>query len=259
MNGVTIKRFFDEKFPRDLAYEWDNVGLQIGTLNKEITGVLLTLDVTKDIVDEAIKKRANLIIAHHPLIFKPMQNILTDSYKGNVLERLIKEDIAVYVSHTNYDIGHDGMNTVLAEKLGLKNTEILEMLSESHGIGKIGDFEPMKLSEAIPTIKKRLGMKAGRLITNRSGDKVIKKVAISGGSGASHMAMAKYKGADLYITGDVSYHQAHDMLQLGLSTLDIGHYVEKHFMTALKHQLEDYGLTCPVYESSIDQDPFTYV
>ncbi len=259
MNGVTIKKFFDKNYPRDLAYEWDNVGLQIGTLNKEITGVLLTLDVTKEVVDEAVKKRANLIIAHHPLVFKPLSNILTDSYKGKVIERLIKEDIAVYVSHTNYDLGHDGMNTVLADKLGLENPEILEMTSETHGIGKIGDFGPMTLKEALPIIKERLGMQHGRLITNRNGDKIIKKIAISGGSGASHMAMAKFKGADLYITGDVSYHQAHDMLQMGLSTLDIGHYVEKHFSEALKKDLEDAGVDCPIYESIIDLNPFTYI
>ncbi len=259
MNGVTIKQFFETKYPKDLAYEWDNVGLQVGTLNKEITGVLLTLDVTKDVVKEALKKRANVIIAHHPLIFKPLKNILSDSYKGSIIETLLKEDIAVYVSHTNYDLGHTGMNTVLADILGLTDTEILEYETPTHGIGKIGAFEPMPMSEAIETIKHRLNMAHGRLITNRTNDKVIKKIAISGGSGASHMAMAKFKGADLYITGDVSYHQAHDMLQMGLSTLDIGHYVEKHFTKALKQELEEAGLETPIYESAIDLDPFTYI
>jgi len=259
MNGVTIKKFFETKYPKDLAYEWDNVGLQIGTLNKEITGILIALDVTKDVLKEAIKKRCNVIIAHHPLIFKPMKNILSDSYKGSVIETLLKEDIAVYVSHTNYDLGHSGMNTVLANKLNLKNPEILEYETETHGIGKIGDFEPMPLKEALKVIKERLNIQNARLISNKRDDKVIKKIAISGGSGASHMAMAKFKGADLYITGDVSYHQAHDMLQMGLSTLDIGHYVEKHFMDALKEELSEAGVDAPIYTSSVDLDPFTFV
>ena len=259
MNGVTIKQFFETKYPKDLAYEWDNVGLQIGTLNKEITGILIALDVTKDVLKEAIQKRANVIIAHHPLIFKPMNNILSDSYKGSVIETLLKEDIALYVSHTNYDLGHSGMNTVLANKLNLKNPEILEYETQTHGIGKIGDFEPMALKDALKVIKKRLNIQNARLISNKRDDKVIKKIAISGGSGASHMAMAKFKGADLYITGDVSYHQAHDMLQMGLSTLDIGHYVEKHFMDALKEELSEAGVDAPIYTSGVDLDPFTFV
>lgn len=259
MNGIDIKRFFDEKYPRDLAYEWDNVGLQIGTLNKPITGILLTLDVTREVVDEAMNRQANLIIAHHPLVFKPLSNILTDSYKGGLIETLIKNDIAVYVSHTNFDLGHEGMNTLLAERLGLENPEILEYETETHGIGKIGTIDPTPMHEAIKTIKQRLDMTHARLITQKTPDTIIKTIAISGGSGASHMFEAKKKGVDLYITGDVSYHQAHDMLQVGLSTLDIGHYVEKHFMHGLKKQLTAYGITCPIHESLIDQDPFTHV
>lgn len=259
MNGTIIKQFFDTYYPLDLAYDWDNVGLQVGTLNKTVSGVLLTLDVTKDVVKEALDKNCNVIIAHHPLIFTPMKQIISDAYKGQLIEMLIKHDIAVYVSHTNYDLGHDGMNTVLANKLNLQDPEILEMVSETHGIGKIGKLkEKMPLSEAVAYIKKALAMKHGRLITNKP-EKLVQTIAISGGSGASHMFEAKRKGADLYITGDVSYHQAHDMLQLGLTAIDIGHYAEKHFALALKQALIDYGAEFAIYESDIDLDPFTFV
>jgi len=258
MSGVKIKRFFDEHYPLDLAYEWDNVGLQIGTLNKELTGVLIALDLTKEIVEEALKKSANLIVVHHPLIFKPLKDIKTDAYKGQLIERLIKEDIAVYVSHTNYDLGHNGMNAMLSKKLGLRNVEILEYEDETHGIGRIGDVDPMRLEDAIDAVKSRLKMDHGRLITKKP-SKTVKRIAISGGSGAHHMFEAKFKNADLYITGDVSYHQAHDMLQLGLTALDIGHHVEKHFAEALKEELTAYGIEAPLYESEIDTNPFTLV
>ena len=259
MNGVMIKRFFEEKYPLHLAYDWDNVGLQIGSLNKKVTGILITLDVTKEVIDEAISKECNLIIAHHPMIFKPLKHILSDTYKGAIIEKLIKSDISLYVSHTNYDLGHDGMNTVLANRLNLKNTEVLEFVEEDQGIGKIGDLpKTMTLDEAITYIKTHLEMKHARLITSKP-DKKVTKVAISGGSGASHMFEAKRKAADLYITGDISYHQAHDMLQLGLSALDIGHYAEKHFSKALALELKDYGIDVAIYESTIDLDPFIFV
>ncbi len=258
MHGAKIKQFFQTHYPSELAYDWDNVGLQIGTLNKDITGILITLDVTKAVVEEAIKKNSNLIIAHHPLVFKPLKAILSDAYKGQVIEMMIKNDIALYVSHTNFDLANAGMNDFLSEKLKLKNIEILEYEDETHGIGRIGDIKPMKLMDAIAFIKDNLKMKQARLITNKK-NKTIKRLAISGGSGASHMFSAKQKGADLYITGDISYHQAHDILQLGLNALDIGHYVEKHFMESLKEKLQSVGITAPLYTSQIDQDPFLFV
>lgn len=258
MNGVKIKTFFEQNFPTELAYEWDNVGLQIGTLNKTLTGILIALDVTKDVVTEAIKKNVNLIIVHHPLFFKPVLNILSDSYRGALVEKLIKNDIALYVAHTNYDVAEAGMNAVLAEKIGLENTDILDYESSSHGIGRIGRFKETSLFDTVRIIKDRLGIDHARLITNRP-DKRVSTIAISGGSGASHMFAAKRKGADLYITGDVSYHQAHDMLQLGLTGLDIGHHAEQHFAKALKAALVEIAEDCPVYESNVDLDPFTFV
>ncbi|MFU8786820.1 MAG: Nif3-like dinuclear metal center hexameric protein [Candidatus Izemoplasmataceae bacterium] len=258
MNGVIIKQFFDEFYPKDLAYEWDNVGLQVGTLNKELTGILLSLDLTKEVVEEAINQEVNLIIVHHPLVFKPLYNILTDSYKGNLIEKLIKNDIALFVSHTNYDLGHSGMNQVLADLLKLTNQEPLEMMTDSHGIGKIGQVKAMKLDDAITYIKDHLDISHARLITKKNG-KTVKTIAISGGSGASHMFEAKRKGADIYLTGDISYHHAHDMLQMGLTALDIGHYAEKHFSKALKKELTNYGVNVPIFESRVDLDPFTFV
>ncbi len=259
MNGSQIKHFMARKFPVELAYEWDNVGLQIGTLNKPITGVYVTLDVTKDALDEAINQGCNLIIAHHPFIFKPMARVLTDQYKGAVLKTLLTRDIAVYVAHTNYDVAHGGMNDMLAGKLGIKSPEVLEYITDTHGIGRIGAFGPMSLGQTVEHVKRTLAIDTARLITNRSLDKKIKTLAISGGSGAHHMAMAKFKGADLYITGDISYHEAHDMLQMGLSVLDVGHYAEKHFIPAIKQALKDEGFTVPIIEGSFNQNPFTAI
>ncbi len=258
MNGMKIKTFFETNYPLDLAYDWDNVGLQVGTLNRPLTGVLIALDLTKEIIEEALEKKANLIITHHPFIFKPLKNVLTDTYKGKVLELLMKHDITLYVSHTNYDLGHEGMNTVLAKKLGLKAIEPLDMVTDTHGIGRIGRIPKMPLKEAIVYIKKALDIDHARLITDAP-DQSVEKIAICGGSGAEDMFEAKRKGADIYLTGDISYHQAHDVLQMGLSALDIGHYAEKHFAKALKEELLAAKITCPIYVSAYDLDPFIHV
>lgn len=259
MNGSAVKHYMETAFPKDLAYEWDNVGLQIGTLNQTLKGIYVTLDVTKDAVHEAIEQGANVIIAHHPLLFKPLNHILSDQYKGKVIEMLLKNNIAVYVAHTNYDIAHGGMNDMLASKLGMEDIKVLEYTDETHGIGRIGAYGPKTLQATIEDIKTKLNLNDARLITNRSLDKKVKTLAISGGSGSHHMAMAKFKGADLYVTGDISYHQAHDMLQMGLSVLDVGHYAEKHFIPAIKEGLREAGIDVPIHESTINQDPFKTV
>jgi len=126
VNAVDIIRYFESKYPTDLAYEWDNCGLQIGTLNLKTKKVLITLDVTKDVVKEAIKHKVQLIISHHPLMFKPMQTIIFDSPRGWIVKNLIQHNIAVYSAHTNFDVADGGMNDILASKLGLSEIALLD-------------------------------------------------------------------------------------------------------------------------------------
>ncbi len=119
--GQTVIGYMEQLAPKHLAEEWDNVGLQLGSLQKEISGVLVALDVNDAIVDEAIAKGCNLIIAHHAIIFRPIKGIQTDTPMGKLYEKLIKNDIAVYISHTNLDVAEGGMNDWMAEALGIEN------------------------------------------------------------------------------------------------------------------------------------------
>lgn len=119
--GQTVIQYMEQLAPKHLAEEWDKVGLQLGSLQKEITGVLVALDVNEAVVDEAISLGCNLIIAHHAIIFKPIQGILTDTPAGRLYEKLIKHDIAVYISHTNLDIAEGGLNDWMAEALEIEN------------------------------------------------------------------------------------------------------------------------------------------
>ena len=141
MNGIEVIKIFETMYPRDLAYTWDNVGLQIGTLNKDVSNILLTLDLTIEVVEEAINNDIELIIVHHPLIFSALKSINTDTYKGKVIEKLIKSDITLYVAHTNFDVSNYGMNTMLANMLNLTNQEVLELTTLDEGLGKVGSVK----------------------------------------------------------------------------------------------------------------------
>jgi len=257
MNGKQIINIFEQLYPTNLAYSWDNIGLQVGTINKEINNILLTLDLTLEVVDEAIKNNIDLIIAHHPLIFSPIKAIETDTYKGKVIEKLIKSDIALYAAHTNFDVSTYGMNTILANMLNLKNQEILELTTEKEGLGKVGTVSSVSMKDYITIVKNTFKVNNARFIGDFN--KTVNKVAITGGSGSSTINSASNFGVDLLITGDISYHQAHDALALNLNVLDIGHNIEKFFVNELKNILIDKGINVNILISSIDTDPYKFV
>ena len=257
MNGIEIKKIFESFYPKDLAYEWDNVGLQIGTLNKDINNVLLTLDLTMEVIDEAIAEKVDLIIVHHPLIFSPIKNINTDTYKGKLIEKLIKKEISLYVAHTNFDISNQGMNLILANMLGLKNQDIIDFTTDSEGLGRIGEVKELSMAEAITFVKETFEVNHARFIGNMNSS--VRKIAISGGSGSSNIHNAKRMGADLYVTGDLSYHVAHDVLAIGLNALDIGHNIEKFFVYELNNILKKAGVTSNILISKINTEPYKFV
>ncbi len=257
MNGIEIKNIFESFYPRDLAYEWDNVGLQVGTLNKDVKMILLTLDLTDGVVKEALVNSVDLIIVHHPLIFSPIKSINTDTYKGKLIETLLKNDITLYVAHTNFDISNKGMNLILANMLNLKNQKILDYTTETEGLGRIGEIDECSMKEAIKIVKETFNVKNARFIGNLNDN--VKRVAISGGSGSSNIYNAKKMKADLYITGDLSYHYAHDVLGIGLNALDIGHNIEKFFVFELKNILKNAGVISNIIISKIDTDPYNFV
>lgn len=147
-NGQQIISLFEQWAPKSLAVEGDSIGLQIGTLNKPVSKVLVTLDVNSKVVDEAIEKQCELIIAHHPPIYRSLKNVRTDLPQGILIEKLIKHNIAVYAAHTNLDIASGGVNDLLAERLQLKNVQILEKTASEH-LMKLAVFTPKESTEQV--------------------------------------------------------------------------------------------------------------
>lgn len=251
MNAVEIIRYFESKYPVELAYEWDNCGLQIGTLNQKVTKVLVTLDVTKEVVKEAIKQKVDLIISHHPLMFKPMQNIVFDSPRGWIVKNLIQHNITCYSAHTNFDQAEGGMNDVLAEKLGVLEPMLLD---EEYNIGRFGTIPKVSMEEFILSIKKTFNLEAVKVVGNT--DKSVETIAISGGSGSHHMYAAKKRNCDVYLTGDITYHTALDAVQLGITLIDVGHHVEVVFVKKVIDDLAQNFSEIQFVESEIDTNPY---
>lgn len=147
-NGHTVIQMMEQVAPKRLAMPEDAIGLQLGTLNKPVSRVLVTLDVTEEVVDEAIASNCELIIAHHAIIFRPLKNLVTDRPAGRLYEKLIKQDIAVYIAHTNLDIVEQGMNDRMAQALGLQQTVPLS-ITHRERLFKLVVFVPVADRDAV--------------------------------------------------------------------------------------------------------------
>lgn len=367
-NGHEIIQLFEQFSPKGLAMEGDKIGLQIGRLNRKVDKVMIALDVLEEVIDEAIEKGVQLIIAHHPPIFRPLKNVLTETVQGRMIEKLLKNDIAVYAAHTNLDVAKGGVNDLLAEALGLENPEVLvptfetklkkvvvftpdshaeeirkvlgktgagfignyshctftaegtgrflpeagtnpyigqqgqlesvnevkietivpehllkraiaamikahpyeevaydiypvENKGEILGLGRIGSVNEMTLGVFAERVKTALEVDRVRVVGDL--DSKIKRVAVLGGDGNKYFKQAKFKGADVYVTGDIYYHTAHDAMMEGLNMIDPGHNVEKIMKKGLTHTLtkmcKDSGYEVEVFPSEVETDPFRYI
>ncbi len=236
-----IINYLEEKFPIKLSEEWDNVGLLIGRRDKKISKVLLSLDITENVIDKAIEDKVDLIITHHPMIFKPMKAITADTVLGRKVLKLIENQIAVYTLHTNLDSGIGGLNDFLGEELlGLKKGKILDSLEyngEEYGIGRVYKLLiPQNIFEFSSEIKEKLHLK-DVVLTPYSDDMVLKKIAIVTGSGSSYWRKAKKMGADILITGDIKYHEAVDAKEENFVLMDIGHFESEWIFVKLLTKL----------------------
>jgi len=209
--------------PRSAQEEWDNSGMQVGDTGRDIQSVLLTTDVTTDVVNEAIELGCQLIISHHPLLFHGLKQVCGQTSQARIVETAIKHDIAIYSAHTNLDSVPGGINTRLAEKIGLTD---IRLLTES-GLGAIGLLpEPVSYLDLIGHIHDIFQCTYVRYTQPQK--EQIQTVALCGGSGAEFIEEAIAQGADVYITADCKYHEFQDADgRIGL--IDIDHWIsEQH-------------------------------
>ena len=222
-----------ERFaPLPLQDGFDNAGLQVGLTAAEATGALLCLDVTEAVIDEAIALGYNLVVSHHPLIFKGYKSITGKDYVERCIMKAIRNDIVVYSAHTNLDNAEGGVNFKIAEKIGLKNVQVLEPKQDAGedvvaGAGVVGELEePETETDFLKRIKKLF--EVGCVKHNRMNGRLIRKVALCGGSGAFLLPRAVACNADVFITGEVKYHD-YFFYDNRILVAEIGHYESEQY------------------------------
>mgnify|MGYP001158762695 FL=1 len=221
--------------PPSQAEDFDNVGLLVGDSSLSLKGVLITLDTTEEIINEAIEKNCNLVVSFHPIIFSGLKKITTNSYVEKTVLKAIENKISIYSIHTSLDNHNKGVNYKISEKLSLKNSKILIPSKKSLdiGMGRIGELEK-SLDENIFLNFIKTQMKTSSIRHSRLLNKKIKKVSVLGGSGAFAIKDSIEQKADAYVTSDLKYHnffEANKQIVL----IDIGHYESEQFTKNLIH------------------------
>lgn len=254
---MTVKelyRVLDEAIPASLSCEWDNDGLMCSPdLSAPVKRILLTLDVSEAAVDYAIHNGCDLIISHHPMIFRPLSSLTEENFTARKALKCILNGISVFSFHTRLDIVEGGVNDRLANVLGLSDTELFGD-AETPTIGRIGNIDAISMEDFADLVKDKLGVPA--LQTVELG-KVVRRVALVGGDGKDFLKPAMRAGADVYLTGTLSYNSMVDAADLGLQVIEAGHFFTENPILDVLSQMvtaADPNLAILTYHS----DPVTH-
>jgi len=284
--GTTVEdivKIMNGFVPPWLAEDWDNVGLQLGDSRWPVRSIWTALDPTLAVVKAACNEDVDLLITHHPLFFRPIKSIDFRSPHGSIIRTATQHQLAIFSAHTNLDMVRDGVNDVLARRLGLKGIEILQpcnweqrpktdddLTGDSspiidseieHGLGRIGFLRKIKnLASLALTVKEKLNLNFVKVAGNPELE--ISQVAICSGSGSSLMKTFLASNAQVYISGDIHYHDAREAESVDRAIIDIGHFASEHLMVeALAQQLAkilpEAGIKAAIKACTIEKDPFS--
>lgn len=254
-----------------LAESWDHVGLQLGNPERPVKRVMTALDCRPEVVQEAIEKNVDFIFNHHPAMFHAVKTLDVRDPQIAMYQTLLEHGITVYAAHTNLDNANGGMNDWLAAQLELTNVEPLQITGidpisgRDYGMGRLGDLlQPMSPAAFGQWCLEKFQLNGARLIVNPADQQqLIKRVAILGGSGQDFWQLAKKRGADAYVTGDVSYHFAHDMIASHLTVVDAGHHIEvvcqDQLASLLKKWRQENDWDFEIITSEINTGPFQFI
>lgn len=251
--------------PESSAEPWDNCGMQLDLGKNAFEKIIVCLEITGDVIEEAKAKGADLIITHHPLYFRETKNIINGTFPGEYTIELIKSGISVYSAHTSFDKADGGNNTELCEMLGLTD---IEKMYESGDVndyvgymGLVSDAKPPTLEELALRVKSVLHLEKGEVRMTGAQSSIIYKVGVCTGAGADLMQLASSYGCDAFVTGDVKYHEAQLAKELGIGLIDAGHYgTEAIFAPNMADKLRGIlGAEADIEVSETDINPFTIV
>lgn len=254
--------------PPAYAEPHDPVGLQLGDRQQPVKKIMVTLDVRPEVVAEAIANQVDLIIAHHPMMFHPARNLDFQNPQNKMYADLIQHSIAVFAAHTNLDEIPAGMNHWLAQALGLTHCQPFNRQEKADPtinayLGVVGQLpQPQTVRDFAEFCKQQFKLSGLRLVTHEP-QQLIQKVALIGGDGGKFYPAAIAAGADVFVTGDVYYHTAHDMLAHGLSVVDPGHHVEaiikQQLPPLLRQWAQQADWSVTIISSQLSTDPFQFI
>lgn len=238
---IDLYHFLDGIAPFELQEDYDNAGIIVGDPEMEVTGVMMCLDSTEAIIDEAIQRNCNVIIAHHPIIFSGLKQLVGANYVQRTVMKAIRNDIAILAIHTNLDnVLANGVNEMIAKKLGLSDLSILapkqqDVIDDVAGAGLVGYYDDhMSAVNFLDLLKEKMQLDVVKH-TALCYDEV-KKIAICGGSGGFLLEHAKSAGAHVFVTSDYKYHEYFDA-DNDIIIADIGHYESEQYTIELLYKL----------------------
>lgn len=227
---MTVKELYaalSKKFPESLACEWDNDGIMCAPdLSAEVNKILITLDVTEEIVDYAVEREFDLIISHHPLIFKPISHLTEEDHVARKVIKLASNNLSVFSFHTRADKVEGGVNDILAEEIGLSDV----VPFGEDGLGRIGDLSDETDIESFSEDVK-LALRADS-VRYSDGYNPVRRVAVVGGDGKDYVRDAIAAGADTYLSGRLSYNVMEDAADMGINLVEAGHYFTEYPITS---------------------------
>ena len=232
-----IIKALDELAPRAYACDWDNPGFLAGRADKEVKTILVALDATDEVIDQAIRIHADMIVTHHPLIFRALKQVNDEQFISRRIVRMIQADISYFAMHTNFDIAPGCMADLASEKIGLNAEAPLEITVQNEhgacGIGKIGELpRAMTLEQIAQQVKTAFDLPFVTVYGSQKITGDIQRVAISPGAGGSMVQIAIAQDAEVLITGDIGHHDGIDAVACGMAIIDAGHYGLEHIFIA---------------------------
>ncbi|MEA3231060.1 MAG: Nif3-like dinuclear metal center hexameric protein [Thermodesulfobacteriota bacterium] len=277
LNVGDVIQIMEAIAPSHLAEDWDNVGLQAGRMDWPVRSIWVALDPTPEVMDAACQAGADLLITHHPLIFKPLQKVDFATPEGKVVRRAVLDQTAVFAAHTNLDSAKEGLNDLLARKIGLKRISVLKPrvdLSKSdvdpigkvdatEGLGRIGSLDANTTLAGLALRVKEVLDLVSIQVAGRP-DLPVRKVAVCTGSGGSLLPAFLSSAADVYLSGDLTYHNGRVVEAVDRGLIDIGHFASEHIVVEdlsrrIRQVLAQTGEKVAVTACTLEKDPFSRV
>ena len=253
--------FLDQFAPTRLAEDWDNVGLLAGDADSPANKIMTCLTITPASTAEAIERGADMIVSHHPLPFRALKRITTDQIPSRMLWQLIRANVAIYSPHTGFDSAMSGINQMLADRIGLTDTQPLNPIVDDEdglGSGRVGTAEIGSFGELVEICKQQFGLSGLHVVGSTNNQ--IQKVAIACGSGGSFLGKAIAAGCDTFITGETTFHTCLEAESSGVNLLLLGHYSSERFaIEVLAEKLSSQFEQMEVWASEKESDPLTWV